>query len=73
VLGRDLKENDEREDYLRASLTRREDGTLVATPFPLQDSSMLVPARGGRLPRHPHTVRAARQGRQPCVFVKLQD
>jgi molybdopterin molybdotransferase len=42
-LGRDLAENDERQDYLRARLERRGDGTLVATPFPLQDSSMLVP------------------------------
>src|ERR1043166_1086422 len=43
VLGRDLKANDERADYLRATLEWRVDGTAVATPFPLQDSSMLVP------------------------------
>ena len=42
VLGRDLPANDEREEYMRASLARR-DGTWVATPFPQQDSSMLVP------------------------------
>ena len=43
VLGCDLAENDERADYLRAGLAQRADGTLVATPFPVQDSSMLSP------------------------------
>jgi molybdopterin molybdotransferase len=40
TIGSDLPANDSREDYLRASLTR-ENGKLVATPFSLQDSSML--------------------------------
>jgi len=40
-LGRDLPANDRREDYLRATLTRSEDGIEIATPFPQQDSSML--------------------------------
>ena len=42
VLGRELAENDERADYLRATLERRPDGTLVATAFAVQDSSMLA-------------------------------
>ena len=42
VLGRELPENDERADYLRATLERRADGTLVATPVSLQDSSMMA-------------------------------
>jgi molybdopterin molybdotransferase len=41
-LGRALGENDEREDYLRAGLERQPDGTLVATPFETQDSSMFA-------------------------------
>ena len=41
-LGGDLGENDEREDYLRATLTRNGDGALVATPFGKQDSSMFA-------------------------------
>jgi molybdopterin molybdotransferase len=41
-LGRDLAANDERADYLRASLSLTADGRLVATPFGLQDSSILV-------------------------------
>ncbi|MEA3025973.1 MAG: molybdopterin molybdotransferase [Alphaproteobacteria bacterium] len=42
LLGRDLPENDERADYLRATLQRRADGALVATPVSLQDSSMMA-------------------------------
>jgi molybdopterin molybdotransferase len=42
VLGRDLPENDERADYLRATLERGPDGTLVAHPINLQDSSMMA-------------------------------
>ena len=73
VLGRDLRENDEREDYLRATLARRADGTWVATPFPAQDSSMLVPlaAADCLLIREPHAP-AAKAG-SPCVFVTLED
>nr|WP_157341345.1 gephyrin-like molybdotransferase Glp [Bradyrhizobium pachyrhizi] len=41
LLGRDLAANDQREDYLRARLEAREDGTLVATPVTQQDSSLL--------------------------------
>ncbi len=42
MLGRDLPENDERADYLRSSLEQGPDGSLVATPFPTQDSSMIA-------------------------------
>jgi molybdopterin molybdotransferase len=41
LLGRDLPENDSREDYLRARLSHDAQGRLVATPFDRQDSSML--------------------------------
>jgi molybdopterin molybdotransferase len=41
VLGRDLPANDERADYLRSSLARTDKG-LIATPFEIQDSSMLA-------------------------------
>ena len=40
-LGRDLGENDRRQDYLRSRLERAPDGELVAIPFEVQDSSML--------------------------------
>ncbi|MCB1459016.1 MAG: molybdopterin molybdotransferase MoeA, partial [Nitratireductor sp.] len=42
VFGCELPANDEREEYMRATVRRREDGTLEATPFPRQDSSMLA-------------------------------
>jgi molybdopterin molybdotransferase len=41
LLGRDLPENDSREDYLRAEISYDDAGRCVATPFPKQDSSML--------------------------------
>lgn len=41
ILDVDLAENDVRQDYLRAAMHRRPDGTLVATPATRQDSSMM--------------------------------
>ena len=41
-LGAALPANDERADYLRATLQREADGTLVATPLPVQDSSLMA-------------------------------
>ena len=41
-LGGDLPANDEREDYMRATLTEGPDGP-VATPLPDQDSSLMAP------------------------------
>lgn len=42
VLGRDVGANDQREDYLRARLETRDDGTLIAVPVNHQDSSLLA-------------------------------
>ncbi|HEY6258295.1 MAG TPA: gephyrin-like molybdotransferase Glp [Xanthobacteraceae bacterium] len=71
VLGCDLPENDERTDYLRATLRPGPDGSQIATPHPLQDSSMLVPlaAADCLLIRAPHAP-AARAG-SPCAILKL--
>jgi molybdopterin molybdotransferase len=41
ILGVPLKANDKRQDYMRAALTLRDDGTPVAVPNIVQDSSML--------------------------------
>jgi molybdopterin molybdotransferase len=41
-LGTDLGANDQREDYLRTTLSRDTDGIQIATPFPVQDSSMIA-------------------------------
>ena len=40
-LAVDVKQNDTREDYVRAVLQRAADGTLSVEPHPVQDSSML--------------------------------
>jgi molybdopterin molybdotransferase len=41
TLAVDLKQNDTREDYVRAKLVRGGDGALTVEPHPVQDSSML--------------------------------
>ena len=41
VLGAPVPENDRRADHLRASLTLRDDGPPVVTPFLVQDSGLL--------------------------------
>jgi molybdopterin molybdotransferase len=70
LLGCNLPENDERADYLRASLRETADG-LVATPFPIQDSSMMVPLAEADclVIREPHAP-AAKAGSR-CEIVKL--
>ena len=40
VLGRDLAANDQREDYLRATLEERADAPPIAVPLGVQDSSL---------------------------------
>ena len=42
LLGSDLGENDQRQDYLRAVSSLRANGDCVATPFSKQDSAMLA-------------------------------
>lgn len=71
TLGCDLPENDERADYLRALLADGPDGA-VATPFPVQDSSMMAPlAKAGCLVvRAPHAP-AAKAGDR-CEMLRLE-
>jgi len=62
-LGADLGENDERQDYLRATSAFDPDGTLVVTPFGRQDSSMLATlARSDALIIRPPHAPAAKAG-----------
>lgn len=70
TLGSDLGENDRREDYLRATLSH-ENGKLIATPFPKQDSSMFsrLAAADCLLIREPHAS-AAKVG-DAVEFVRL--
>ena len=69
-LGRDMPANDERADYLRATLNAGPDG-LVATPLPAQDSSLMAPLAEASclLIREPNAP-AAKAG-SPCVILKL--
>ncbi|HTM73431.1 MAG TPA: molybdopterin molybdenumtransferase MoeA, partial [Pseudolabrys sp.] len=68
---RDLPPNDERADYLRATLEDRGDGVLLATPLQQQDSSMMANlSRADCLViREPHAPAAA--AGSPCVILKL--
>ncbi len=69
-LGRDLPANDERADYLRATLTVGPDGP-IATPLPDQDSSLMAPlAQADCLVIRPPLAPAASSG-SPCVILKL--
>ena len=71
LLGRDVAANDQREDYLRARLEGREDGTLIATPVTRQDSSLLanLAAAQALLIRAPFAP-AAKAG-SPCEILRL--
>ena len=71
VLGRELPENDERADYLRATLTRGPDGTWVATPLKTQDSSMMAALANADclVIREPHAAAASAGSR--CVILRL--
>jgi molybdopterin molybdotransferase len=70
-LGCDLPANDERADYLRATLAPAPDGVPIATPAPVQDSSMLMLlARADcLLVREPHAPRA--KAGERCSIIKL--
>jgi molybdopterin molybdotransferase len=71
VLGRDVGPNDMREDYLRARLEEREDGTLVAVPVNHQDSSLLanLAAAQALLIRAPFAPKA--DAGAPCEVLRL--
>ena len=69
-LGRDLPANDERADYLRATLEVGPDGPL-ATPVPVQDSSLMAALAKAdclviRQPNAPAALASS-----PCVILKL--
>ncbi|HEY9453306.1 MAG TPA: gephyrin-like molybdotransferase Glp [Bradyrhizobium sp.] len=73
LLGRDLDANDQREDYLRARLERREDGALIATPVNHQDSSLLGNLAAARaLGIRPPFAPAAAKG-SPCDILRLPE
>lgn len=72
VLGSDMATNDQRQDYVRARVTKSPDGTLTATPFAIQDSSMLkfLADANGLIIREPHAP-AAKAG-STCSVLMLR-
>jgi molybdopterin molybdotransferase len=73
LLGRDVGANDVREDYLRARIGERADGTLIATPVDHQDSSLLgnLAMAQAIIIRAPFAP-AAKAG-SPCEILRLPD
>jgi molybdopterin molybdotransferase len=71
LLGRDLAANDERQDYMRSGLHWRPDGAWIATPFDVQDSSMMsaLAASDCLIVREPYAP-AAKAG-TPCGIIRL--
>ena len=71
TLGCDMPANDEREDYVRATLALGDSG-WVATPFSMQDSSMMrTLAAAEALAIRPAGARAAKAG-DPCRIIRLR-
>jgi molybdopterin molybdotransferase len=68
-LAMDLPKNGPRQDYMRASLRRGEDGILVATPAANQDSSLVktMARADGLIVRAPH-AEPAKAG-DPCRVI----
>jgi molybdopterin molybdotransferase len=70
-LGCDLPANDERADYLRATLTEDANGVLTATPVAAQDSSLMANlAKADCLLIREPNAPAAEAGSR-CVILKL--
>lgn len=73
LAGKPLAANDQRQDYLRARLSRDADGRLIAEPFDKQDSSMMkIFAHSDCLiVRPPHAPELA--ALTPCPILLLRD
>ncbi len=74
TLGADLRENDKRQDYLRASIEII-DGAWIATPLNRQDSSMLSALSRSHclLVRPPHVAAAKTGDICPAVLLRSPD
>ena len=72
IFGSALPANDEREEYMRATIRRLDGGVLEASPFEKQDSSMLANlARADALVIRPANAPEARPG-DPCKIILLR-
>ena len=72
VLGADLRANDRRQDYLRATISTDGQGRKVATPYVTQDSSMLamLAAADGLILRPPQAAAAAQGSLVPVLELR---
>ncbi|MFT8549812.1 MAG: gephyrin-like molybdotransferase Glp [Acetobacter okinawensis] len=71
LLGADVEENDQRQDFLRATLHTDEEGRLFATPFGLQGSGQLNSLAHSQalIVRAPHA--SAQKAGTPCRILHL--
>ncbi len=73
TLGADLAANDQRQDYLRAILTRTDGGLPIATPSAAQDSSLVkILAQADALLIRPPNAPSAKRG-EPCRIMRLRE
>jgi len=70
-LGCDLPANDERADYLRATLSAGPPGVPVATPLPIQDSSMMQALAKADCLVVREPFEPARRAGEACRILKL--
>jgi molybdopterin molybdotransferase len=72
VTAEPLKANDQRQDYVRASVTRDADGTLIAEAFSKQDSSMMkiFSRSDGLIVRPPHAPELAAGAPCPILLIR---
>jgi len=72
ILAKPMPANDLRQDYVRAILRDEEDGSLTATPFEVQDSSMLktFAESNGLIIREPFA--SAAEAGSPCMVLRLR-
>jgi molybdopterin molybdotransferase len=72
ILAQDMAENGNRRDYARATLAYDSNGELLATPLPVQDSSMLtvITRADGLLIREPFAKTAKRGERCPILLIR---
>jgi molybdopterin molybdotransferase len=73
LLGRDVGANDVREDYLRARIEERADGTVIATPVDHQDSSLLGNLSMARALVIRAPFASAAKAGSPCEILRLPE
>lgn len=71
ILGASLAANDERADYIRATLSDGREGVPIATPLPNQDSSLMATLAAADCLLIREARAPAAPAGSPCVILKL--